>query len=46
MPGPEVEGGLAPIDLLVFSGVNGATGDYLLAPMTLRELSASIQGRP
>ena len=47
-PAPELEakGGPAPGDLLVFSGINGATGEYLLSPMTLHELSAIIQGRP
>jgi len=44
--GLEMEGEPAPGDLLVFSGVNGTTGDYLLAPVTLHELSTYIQGHP
>ncbi len=31
---------------LMFNGVNGATGDYLLPPMTPRQLSQIAQGEP
>lgn len=31
-------------DLLYFNGINGATGEYALPPMTTAKLSAAIQG--
>jgi hypothetical protein len=45
-PGPEIEPPIKGTEVLVFSGVSGATGEYLLPPMTLQEISALIQGRP
>lgn len=33
-----------PSDMLVFNGINGASGDYLLPPMTPKQLSEIIQG--
>ncbi len=35
--------GKMPETLVVFNGINGSTGNYLIPPMTLRELSAYIQ---
>jgi hypothetical protein len=33
-------------DVLVFNGVNGATGDYLLPPMTAGQVAAVARGQP
>jgi hypothetical protein len=45
-PEPEIAPPIRATDVLVFSGVSGTTGEYLLPPMTLQEISALIQGRP
>src|SRR5579863_6400511 len=31
-------------DMLVFNGINGASGEYLLPPMTPQQVSAIVQG--
>ena len=40
----EVELATSTTDRLVFNGINGASGDYLLSPMTLEQMSAFISG--
>jgi hypothetical protein len=46
---PKPAGGLGERlddNVLVFNGVNGATSDYLLSPMTTEQIAAIALGRP